>query len=50
MDRIADEIEAAMYEAHLEEFVNTFFEKSSEKSEIMIFSCWRLNSNGVLQG
>ena len=27
MGRIADEIEAAMYEAHLDEFVNTFFEK-----------------------
>ena len=39
----------AMYETHLDEFVNTFFEKSSAKSEIMIFSCWRLNSDGVLQ-
>lgn len=28
IDRIADEIEKAMYEAHLDEFVNTFFEKS----------------------
>lgn len=27
MGRIADEIEAAMYEAHLDEFVNTFFEE-----------------------
>lgn len=27
IDRIADEIEAAMYEAHLDEFVNTFFEE-----------------------
>ncbi|MBQ7009190.1 MAG: hypothetical protein IJN05_08265 [Ruminococcus sp.] len=27
MGRIANEIEAAMYEAHLDEFVNTFFEK-----------------------
>lgn len=27
MGRIADEIETAMYEAHLDEFVNTFFAK-----------------------
>lgn len=27
MGRIADEIEAAMYEAHLDKFVNTFFEE-----------------------
>ena len=27
MGRIADEIETAMYEAHLDEFVNTFFEE-----------------------
>lgn len=27
MGKIADEIETAMYEAHLDEFVNTFFEK-----------------------
>lgn len=27
MGRIADEIEAAMYEAHLDEFVNAFFEE-----------------------
>lgn len=27
MGNIAGEIEAAMYEAHLDEFVNNFFEK-----------------------
>lgn len=31
MGRIADEIEAAMYEAHLDEFVNTFFEEKFGK-------------------
>lgn len=31
MGRIADEIETAMYEAHLDEFVNTFFEKKFGK-------------------
>lgn len=31
MDRIADEIEKVMYEAHLDEFVNTFFEKKFGK-------------------
>ena len=31
MGNIADEIEAAMYEAHLDEFVNTFFEKKFGK-------------------
>ena len=31
MGRIADEIETAMYEAHLDEFVNTFFEKKFSK-------------------
>lgn len=31
IDRIADEIEKAMYEAHLDEFVNTFFEKKFGK-------------------
>jgi len=31
MGRIADEIEAAMYEAHLDEFVNTFFEEKLSK-------------------
>src|SRR5574344_670244 len=31
MGRIADEIETAMYEAHLDEFVNTFFEKNSAR-------------------
>lgn len=31
MGRIADEIETAMYEAHLDEFVNTFFEKRFRK-------------------
>ncbi len=49
MGRIADEIEKAMYEAHLDEFVNTFFEKSSANSTTAIFSCWRLISDGVLQ-
>lgn len=49
MGRIADEIEAAMYKAHLDEFVNTFFEKSSARLMTAIFSYWRLNSNGILQ-
>ena len=31
MGKIADEIETAMYEAHLDEFVNTFFEKKFGK-------------------
>lgn len=31
MGRIADEIEKAMYEAHLDEFVNAFFEKKFDK-------------------
>lgn len=31
MGRIADEIEAAMYEAHLDDFVNAFFEKKFGK-------------------
>ena len=31
MGRIADEIETAIYEAHLDEFVNTFFEKRFRK-------------------
>ena len=49
MGRIADEIEAAMYEAHPDEFVNTFFEKSSARLMTAICSYWRLNSNGILQ-
>ena len=31
MGRIADEIETAMYEAHLDEYANTFFKKSSAR-------------------
>ncbi len=31
MGRIADEIEKAMYESHLDEFVNAFFEKKFDK-------------------
>ena len=31
MGRIADEIETAMNEAHLDEFVNTFFEEKFGK-------------------
>lgn len=31
MSRIANEIEAAMYEAHLDEFINTFFEEKFGK-------------------
>lgn len=31
MGRIADEIETAMYEAHIDEFVNNFFEKRFRK-------------------
>ena len=38
MGRIADEIEKAMYEAHLDEFVNTFFEKKFGK----------VNEDGIL--
>lgn len=39
MGRIADEIETAMYEAHLDEFVNNFFEKRFRKvndSDILV--------------
>lgn len=38
MGRIADEIEAAMYEAHLDEFVNTFFEEKF----------WKIGENDIL--
>lgn len=38
MGRIADEIEAAMYEAHLDEFVNTFFEEKF----------WEIGENDIL--
>lgn len=34
MGRIADEIEATMYEAHLDEFVNTFFASSNSISDL----------------
>ena len=48
MSRIADEIEAAMYEAHLDEFVNTFLKKSLVRLLTVIFLYWRLISDGIL--